>query len=478
MPLYRDSSMDAMSVIDMPPPDFDYAAFLQDQDTDLQDSDYFAEESSGSSNTLAGPSTPQALVPASTTRHDVHFPSSSSNDAQPSASLSRTRLERRGHTKSRRGCFNCKRRRIKCQETRPACAHCLKTGLHCEYPHLPLVIHQPSHQIPLFSLQDMRFFQHFLLQCYPHHPLGAEHLWLHEVPCLSQEYDFLMHAILGYSASQLMCNDGGLVEPAMAHRLKAIKAVKRSLAEGGKGGEGKDMFKEGNALMATCFVLTFQSVMLEDGMVEYMTFIRGIIIVAIQMYIKGARLMFGEYLGDAPAEKLKSYMEEVPLVERRWVDGAVEGIRGLEGLVKESGREIEATYWEKLLEMGQMLYVGGYEAYSALRQHYSWWMMLPHHQFQKIVDPDNQVAILLGAHWIALKQIMATITEAEAKTRAKEPERPEVDKHDASNGIAKWLKCLNRCVDAEHVRFNAWPMWVEQELERDPACFGRTLFGH
>jgi hypothetical protein len=71
--------------------------------------------------------------------------------------------------------------------------------------------------------------------------------------------------------------------------------------------------------------------------------------------------MFGEYLGDATTEKVKSYMEEVPLLEKRWVDGAVDGIKGLEGLVKEDGREVEAAYWEKLLEMGQMLYVGGYE---------------------------------------------------------------------------------------------------------------------
>ena len=32
----------------------------------------------------------------------------------------------------------------------------------------------------------MRFFQHFLLKCYPQHPLGNENIWTHEVPCLSQ----------------------------------------------------------------------------------------------------------------------------------------------------------------------------------------------------------------------------------------------------------------------------------------------------
>jgi hypothetical protein len=342
----------------------------------------------------------------------------------------------------------------------------------------------------------MRFFQHFLMQCYPHHPLGAEHLWTHEIPCLSQKYDYLMHSILGYSASQLLSTDPSLIEPAMAHRLKAIKAVKKALAEAPR---SDNTFEEGNALMATCFALTFQSVWLDDGMVEYMTFVRGIVIVAIQMYIKGSRLLFGEYLGEAPAELLKPHLEGVGLVPRVWVDAAVEGIKGLEGLCKAPGRlEVEGQYWEKILEMAEKLYVGAFDgefifylflffelqwmltrrkAYQALRQHYAWWMMLPHEHFQKVIDPSNQVGILLATHWISVKQIMATITEMEHKCRAMEPEKKtEVDENDAWNGIGKWLRFLNGRVDADHRRYNAWPIWVEAQLDRDPKCFGRTIF--
>ena len=72
-----------------------------------------------------------------------------------------------------------------CQETKPACGHCVKTGLKCEYPALPQITHQPHHQIPLFSLQDMRFFQHFLLKCYPAQPIANESVWTHEVPILA-----------------------------------------------------------------------------------------------------------------------------------------------------------------------------------------------------------------------------------------------------------------------------------------------------
>ncbi|EGX95235.1 C6 finger domain protein, putative [Cordyceps militaris CM01] len=44
---------------------------------------------------------------------------------------------RRSHYKSRSGCAECKRRRIKCDEVRPACGHCVKSGRVCPYrsPH-------------------------------------------------------------------------------------------------------------------------------------------------------------------------------------------------------------------------------------------------------------------------------------------------------------------------------------------------------
>ncbi|KAJ5578239.1 uncharacterized protein N7459_007203 [Penicillium hispanicum] len=44
---------------------------------------------------------------------------------------------RRAHTKSRRGCRNCKLRRVKCDEGRPQCQKCLSFGVACNYnaPH-------------------------------------------------------------------------------------------------------------------------------------------------------------------------------------------------------------------------------------------------------------------------------------------------------------------------------------------------------
>lgn len=70
-----------------------------------------------------------------------------------------------------------------------------------------------------------------------------------------------MHSILGLAASELIASDASLAEAAMAHRLKSIQAIKRKLADSNQG----ITYAEGNALIATCFALTFQSVILEDG---------------------------------------------------------------------------------------------------------------------------------------------------------------------------------------------------------------------
>ncbi|KAJ5698183.1 hypothetical protein N7462_000188 [Penicillium macrosclerotiorum] len=40
---------------------------------------------------------------------------------------------RRPHRKSRHGCLECKRRRVKCDETRPICSNCAKRHSECEY---------------------------------------------------------------------------------------------------------------------------------------------------------------------------------------------------------------------------------------------------------------------------------------------------------------------------------------------------------
>jgi hypothetical protein len=222
-----------------------------------------------------------------------------------------------------------------------------------------------------------------------------------------------MHAILGYSASTLLCTDRSLAATAMDHRLKAIRSIKRVLADVPQ----TDFYEQGNALMATCFALTYQSVLLDDGMIEYMTFIRGLVIVAIQMYIKGSKLMFGELLGEKQTEKLAPFMKALPLIEKDWTDRAVAGIRGLEGLVIQEGREVERRYWELILKMGEELKVSSWQGLLPLFALFSV-HALPADNFPAYLALTEHVGQIraaysvLGATWLPRQRVFSrTATE-------------------------------------------------------------------
>lgn len=96
-------------------------------------------------------------------------------------------IPRKGHTKSRQGCFSCKRRRVKCPENLPTCDNCQRLGLWCEYPpqrdqvseFMTLTaqqIHKSLSPIQM-SQTDLHFFHHFLLHAYPGLPIQGEAVW-------------------------------------------------------------------------------------------------------------------------------------------------------------------------------------------------------------------------------------------------------------------------------------------------------------
>ena len=136
--------------------------------------------------------------------------------------------QKRPHTKSRWGCYNCRARRVKvrlihafrggcshtvqCQETKPACENCMYRVMECVYPskvrewvgagkqpasRRDSVIASsqrgkqasPSQGLAVspWSGDDLRFFHHFLVVARPHLPFGSEVTWATEVPRYAHE---------------------------------------------------------------------------------------------------------------------------------------------------------------------------------------------------------------------------------------------------------------------------------------------------
>lgn len=172
-----------------------------------------------------------------------------------------------------------------------------------------------------------------------------------------------MHAILGFSASELMRNDASIVSSAMNHRIKAIRAIKKRLAETARSSMDHE---EANAMVATCYALTFQSVSLDDGLAEYLTFIRGIMIVGMQMLFRGIKPIFENMLEPDQDALLEPLMQGLPLIPKGYTDSAMEALTNLKPLCT---RPVEVEYHQHLVKMVEKLYINSWDGKSLIIQH-------------------------------------------------------------------------------------------------------------
>ncbi|KAF8860826.1 hypothetical protein BDZ45DRAFT_724324 [Acephala macrosclerotiorum] len=169
---------------------------------------------------------------------------------------------RRDHRKTRLGCAQCKKRRVKCDEGRPSCANCVRNFLPCslefltpskpvfhptparkvlspEKPtqHGSLALHRPmSSALDLTSLELLHHYTSFTCLS-----LGAERdiqVWQEDTPRIAQSYDFLMKGILAVSALHLSTLQSStirrkeLVQSAMRMENLALPAFRHFLSLG------------------------------------------------------------------------------------------------------------------------------------------------------------------------------------------------------------------------------------------------------
>lgn len=102
-------------------------------------------------------------------------------------------------------------------------------------------------------------------------------------------------------------------------------------------------------------------------------------------------------------------------------------------------------------------------------------MLLPHDSFQELINPENQAMLLLHSHWVSINEIMSFITGQESKVQRQSLDLQNRESQcNIDPGFARWLKYLNAHIDLEHQMYNQWPMWVEEQLDRDVTFFGKS----
>ena len=125
---------------------------------------------------------------------------------------------------------------------------------------------------------------------------------------------------------------------AMSHRVKAIASLNKAI------GKPIASVEEGNAMIGACFSLVFQSTLINDGLVEYMTFIRGVVVVSIHMGARNIGFLFEHMLDQA--DVVASELTEAPLIDPEHAHGACRSLELMYPLIQNPK---EKEYYEYLL---------------------------------------------------------------------------------------------------------------------------------
>ncbi|PWY78125.1 C6 zinc finger domain protein [Aspergillus sclerotioniger CBS 115572] len=238
---------------------------------------------------------------------------------------------RRSHRKSRHGCLQCKRRRVKCDEQRPSCSNCSKRMSSCEYDSNTSLLwtneeSQPRQRtkksnslqsepttattattinsfsflgrwgdefaapqaVPSLNITDLELMMHWCNSTYKNVSRGenTDHIWRARAPEEALAHPFLMHGLLALSALHIARTRPDVrqrptyLSTAVAHQTQAL-ALFRELLSDINASNSKAMFAFASVVVYYTFGLPHSPESSDpwtivDDLVQIFTLARGV----------------------------------------------------------------------------------------------------------------------------------------------------------------------------------------------------------
>ena len=129
-----------------------------------------------------------------------------------------------------------------------------------------------------------------------------------------------MHAILGLAASHLDLTSGANFHSvAIQHRVLAIKRSNEAVSKPHRNGSDAD------ALLASCYALTFQSAYMRDGLSEFLQMVQGCNLLSEQLKSEDIPMAFFLAKNDH-FEYMEDKLLDLPIIDQHLVDAAQESL--------------------------------------------------------------------------------------------------------------------------------------------------------
>ncbi|KAH9212354.1 hypothetical protein DL95DRAFT_304365 [Leptodontidium sp. 2 PMI_412] len=350
---------------------------------------------------------------------------------------------------------------LQCQETRPSCHNCTRKDIECTYPDpktlsalrmsatcspTPIASLNLQGTPTIFSLNDMRLFHHFLLGAYPHIPISDNSIWVSQVPLIAHHNEFLMHAILGIAASHLELVTGmDLQTTAIYHRIHAIKGSNTAILTRRQTGSDAD------ALLASCYLIAFQSSYIKDGLQEFFQTVRGCSILSNHLRAENLPMTF--FLTE---EDDFSFMEErlinLSVLPRNLIEGAKNSLTAVLPLLD---RPVNLLFYQVLFDVTKAAAISSVQVYFKFIAVYRFIIGLESQPFRDLIDPKNLGGRVLITHFLAIQIVGDPIIGREWSGRNKStPVRYHLD----------WIYSVCDMLPDDKKKFNGWPRAVADSV--------------
>ncbi|KAH6640391.1 hypothetical protein F5144DRAFT_599084 [Chaetomium tenue] len=356
----------------------------------------------------------------------------------------------RGHRKSKKGCFSCKKRRVKCSEELPSCRGCRRLGLDCLYPASPQLAlslsRNPSSCPSTFRLEDLRFFHHFLTAAYPALPFGLDDIW-QSVAAMAHEYDFLAHSIIGLAAQHLTtCTTSDFSIQALDHRVSAIGALNEALSRPCLSRSDAD------ARFAAAIALTFQSSYMPDGMMDFFRMLRGWMVIQTTLVSAMGETMFHAIKEETYVNsmgKLLGAADDIDESERKELQQTLQDfIASLRLVAPQCRSAAELHYVASLERIARVGEVSPVDACLELVPFYAVTNDMDTEEFNNFTNPTNFTAQILLVHFWMLTHVLHRHSLGAARSTL--PVRDEI--------IFQWVETAAHSLPRSHKRYVLWPL--------------------
>ena len=252
-----------------------------------------------------------------------------------------------------------------------------------------------------------------------------------------------MNAILALGASHLSRIAPGqdYTTYAVVHRGRAIEGLNKALSK------INTAFGNSDAMLATCYALTFQAYYMGDGLLDFVTMVRGCALVTEKIKSEGSTTAFN-LDREMHLRLMNPQLDQLPILDPVVLDGAITSLVEVQQLME---NHVDQCFHKAMLNVIVSLQRSSRCGYFSSMYLYSLFFKMSHKDFGRFVDPNNMVIQLLLAYFIAIQLIMAPMVKTEWFERA------ENLRDQLHTGLVEWEARIFAKIPAGMQKYLSWP---------------------